>query len=466
MQHCGISERKMAVLTGFSRPYISMMREGKRCSPNYEQIKCLIYNLNLTPKEEREIIDAYWQERLGKEDIVVYEEIRKMVEAVNHEEAILGKTHLQYELNMQQQIVGEMNITEYAQMLLQKQTDSVAKIVVPAKIEEFCHMLNQMLHRNPALVIEHLFSMDNEVTTRELHNIRILKNIFLNMLHGARYYPMYYYIKQVYSDPNGVFPYFILVDDRLMIISETWKHACIISEPYLIDGYQRQYEIKRRQCQPLFQYMSGIDCIMKGLCGFYSETDVETQEPFYSLEYEPCLLPYLTEDILEHIQQDVDISIRQKTLQYLQPMLPQCQKKGVLNYFSAEGLNEFVVNGRMSILPTEFYRPFTPKERLQLLECFLEQIKAKKVIVHMIDDRQFHFPKHLGIYANTEGSIAILYMKDEKRDMFRINDMFSRACLYRYLRHLDKSKYVLDGEVSVRMLESLVVELRNKIEND
>ena len=58
MRQCGTSERKMANLTGFSRAYISMMRSGKRCSPNYEQIRCLILNLNLTPKEEKEITDA------------------------------------------------------------------------------------------------------------------------------------------------------------------------------------------------------------------------------------------------------------------------------------------------------------------------------------------------------------------------------------------------------------------------
>lgn len=244
MQLCGTSERKLAELTGFSRPYISMMREGKRCSPNYERIKCLIYNLNLTLKEEREIVDAYWQERVGKDNVIVFETIRELIESVN-KIGIAGISGYQHDLPMKQTIIGEMNVLLCARMLFENQTGTVIKVIAPVQKEEFCHIMSSALCMDQTLQIEHIFSMDNDVATREVNNIAVLKNICVNVLTSMQYSPYYYYIKQQYHDSNGLFPYCILADAFVMLISDDWKEANLISDPTLVKSYHKQYDLKK-----------------------------------------------------------------------------------------------------------------------------------------------------------------------------------------------------------------------------
>ena len=467
MQQCGTSERKMAELTGFSRPYISMMREGKRCSPNYERIKCLIYNLNLTAKEEKEVIDAYWQERLGKDNIYIYEEIRELIESVNYinhtedtlyQNDIHGKQHV---LPEHQYIKGELNVIQYAYMILENQKPGVVRVIAPGQKEEFCHVMSQALYKNRDLYIEHIFTMDNEVSSREKNNIRIVKNVFSNVLNGNRYNAYYSYIKQQHCDINGLFPYCVLSNDYVMMISEDWKSAYMTSDLQLVESYQLQYEIKKNQSQPLFTQKADTEHLLDFVSAFISEAKIDTDESLYSLEYVPCLSLYLTTEILDAVQQDVPAELKMKTREYLKQVEKLYQHKGTTNYFAMDGLIEFAQTGRIATIPEELYRWFNPEERLVILENFLRDIKDNKIKVHIIGNQSMHYPSELAFYTNSEGNVCIYHMRNNNGNVFCINDKFARESIYQYLKYLDKSKYMLNKKETVQMIETLINDLRD-----
>lgn len=101
-----------------------------------------------------------------------------------------------------------------------------------------------------------------------------------------------------------------------------------------------------------------------------------------------------------------------------------------------------------------------------ILEHFLKDLKEEKEEIYIIDNHQFQFPLDFGIYANSEGNVSLLYKGKTHRNIYYINEKFSRNSIHRYLKYLDKSQYTLNLTEPVSIVNRFVDELREKIEGN
>lgn len=62
----GMTENQLAKISGFTRSYIALMKNGQRVSADMERMKRLLQALNLSLEEYDLIWESYVQERMGK----------------------------------------------------------------------------------------------------------------------------------------------------------------------------------------------------------------------------------------------------------------------------------------------------------------------------------------------------------------------------------------------------------------
>ena len=141
-------------------------------------------------------------------------------------------------------------------------------------------------------------------------------------------------------------PCVFLTETAAVVCTSDLKSGILFTRRDLVDLLQKRFEDLKKIATPLtISFSSVLNVHLKNLPMFLTETSHN-----YGLSAEPCLLPFLTGDMLERYVVK-DLPNRQSLILMLKKYLDSVSSSNLHNYFSKEGVLSFMETG----LLTAFY---------------------------------------------------------------------------------------------------------------
>lgn len=230
-------------------------------------------------------------------------------------------------------------------------------------------LLSSLKSLNSNLRIEHILCLSNSEQMTENHeayNLMYIRKIISIYIHALNYHPYYFYddIHSHYNSFNG-FPCLILTQTCALACTSDYKAGICLTEPHTVQMIWDLYHVYLNKCFPLFHTVDSVleECLVLG-------NMLWTDDISYSIQPEPCVIPFITPEILESAVLP-DLPGRDGLMPKLQEYVTLANSKlSFCNshlYHTKQGIDMFAKTGRVTEIPYELYRPFTIEERIFLL---------------------------------------------------------------------------------------------------
>lgn len=211
-------------------------------------------------------------------------------------------------------------------------------------------------------------------------NHELLQNIFKVVRLCSEefdYQPSYYYTHQEESGQFPVYSNLLITGSSVILFTDDLKESIVMSDPVFVTLFLEKFQNLTADKPKLFFFFRDIRTLIENA----QKTIIHRQRMFEETEYYysslPCLLPILTDNILErHISMELIAKMQgrgEDSLKCIYGYVESIRKLYTENdynevvLFSEGGLRSFMQTGRISDVPPELYSPLTEPERRQML---------------------------------------------------------------------------------------------------
>ena len=388
----GYTNYEFARITGINRVNIQRYLAGTRL-PDPQIFEAIRRELRLGVREHRELQEAYYRAMDGDDVYFMRCMIRRMLEEAGNicgMEAGFETTPEppgQISAPGMRTINGVIAVERYLWSAIWENLSAGRKnayFYVPAESCILARLLpafsldgrSAMGHLNIVQLVR--LSKRAEDSAGDYHNLRAVYNLIPTYYQaGAAYETWYYY----HDHPSGgrdeavLYPYYGILDDRVILFSGNMDQAVVAYEPEVTDAYRRSffkvYKNGRNGC--LARYFRDIfqvlDWMLKSDNGPVSRC---------FLEYQPCFVLWADRELI--------------------------------HYFSEDGLREFAENGRFADYPEEYVRALTREERVRILDGMLADMERPGCDMGIVKEQSLHLTKMLNIFVSSAvGASLVLY---------------------------------------------------------
>lgn len=316
-------------------------------------------------------------------------------------------------------------------------------------------LLASLKSTNSHLYIEHILCLSNSeqmTENQEIYNLMYLRNILPLYIHALNYHPYYFYddIHSHYDSFNG-FPCMILTQTCAITCTSDYKTGILYTEPRTVRMIWELYHTYLNKCFQLFHTVDSVleECSVLGNMGW-------NDSPSYAIQPEPCLVPFITPEILENAILP-DLPDREALIPHLQEYISVSRNRLPNSdshlYHTKQGIEAFAQTGQIMEIPREIYRPLTIEERIFLLEALVEQCSH-------CDYRLFkkpldQIPNNLHLCINTTSGYLLFTDIREQNIYLVIKEPGLLSAFLDYAENLDESL--------LSTAEDTVIYLRNVI---
>lgn len=309
------------------------------------------------------------------------------------------------------------------------------------------------------LLIEHIFCMGKAGQMNEqndLFALSYLKRILPLYFANIDYHPYYFYddINAHYYSLNG-FPCLLLTTDFAITCTSDYKTGIFYRDKTVVSMLWDVYSSYQNQCSPLFHLMNFIP-----ENGSEFDNELYKKAPSYILQPEACLTPFISDEILNNVLCPV-FSDRNHMLEQIKELLSSNRKQldttAIHVYFTKQGLLEFCRTGRIKEIPDNFYRPFTPKERILLLQSMLPYCVAGNY--RILKKPLNQLSENLHLCVNVHSGYLLFNNQDARTLCLIINETGLLSVFMDYLENMDDSSLFTGDETAAfvqEMIENLI----------
>lgn len=252
---------------------------------------------------------------------------------------------------------------------------------------------------------------------------------------------------------NSAFPYYILGTDWCALISEDCMTALYCNTKEVVLYLENLFEAELSNSTPLASLCEKPDDIFPYLIKVNS-----TDTPHYCVEYQPCLLTYLTDEMIQKYSK-TNVENYTQIIQYLSLRREQMQHLSSHTcYFSKSGLLSFTESGRMVDFPEEYAEPLDKSDRKILLESFYNEIENGLQNHRMINPHVLLISDYF-TYCVTEGKgLAFFGYSDNKRqyNYIIIEELTMIESFIDFSKYLLSSPYVYTKNETLDFLKQCI----------
>lgn len=363
----------------FDRATMYKIINGKRNPPSRDIIEKMSDFMRLTPTEDEQFKEAYEISRIGADNYYRRKSTENFLMHFPDKFSIHTGSASDSDFKNESQTPACASIQTQVELnyalrniLLTESGKGEGKAALFMQPDhEGLFSLLSSLNLGYTLEIRHIFCLSNsEILNKdhELYNLEYFNNIFPLYLRNLNYQASYFYdsIHSHFFNLN-VLPYFIVTSRYAVSFSSDYQYGIFYSDPDIVAQFWKIFYSFQTKCTPLFQ----IFHMLPNNLHMLQNISLNASDS-YLLQPEACFTPFITDRILE---------------QALSPMLPDRNRllpliraffnKNTENlasmhvYFTREGIRRFARTGLLKEIPSDFYRPFLPAERLQMLQKLL-----------------------------------------------------------------------------------------------
>lgn len=298
-----LTENQLAQISGFSRSYIALIKNGRRLPSDINKLKLLMDALLLSPGCQEKLWRAYYIERYGLE---LYKTRMEIKDFIRDQRSSRLSKHVAMEKEVElpgkvQSITGHLDLELAVQTILNreaKRAQGYIKLVLQGDFDFVYRHLAVMLTR--PIRVDHIVCLHNSHTDHvhgQHEGLKFLSDVMPAVLADSNdQYEIFYY----HGDPDcqfGAFslmPYMIMTSEYVISISGDRMHALAIRDSEIHKIYGELFEKSKSISQALFchrleklnlpmSYSEDAEYILSGMLPDFSDADVQDngQEPKY-----------------------------------------------------------------------------------------------------------------------------------------------------------------------------------------
>lgn len=341
--------------------------------------------------------------------------------------------------------------------------DGSLELVTQPDCTSLYNIIDQLdIHRK--LLMTHLICLDNTngSASSSTYNINCLKQS-LALLSRHRGYRAFYYYDDVpaHFSPYTLYPCLVLGRQGAVLFDAQCTSGFFIQTQDALNQLRAYTQRLKGHCIPMYQQCYDIIEEM----AVYSNI---LNEPCCVIEAIPCILPFVTEDILERTicnpfpQREALIQL---FLDYTGKQREKVLKtNSLLTSFTPQGLDYFVETGRTPEIPDDFYQPLPPADRRYLLEQVLIQVKTGRSRILKID--KVHLDPNL-VITTMEHHLLITFHSNIPGDKSIVTAYLDEPHLAQafstFWENLEDYHCLYDLPESIAMVEERIARLKSSI---
>lgn len=342
---------ELANLCQIERSHFSKIRLGKR-GLTYEKLHQIIIGLKLEEVERQKLKQAWKVEQIGIEQYEKFQHVEQCIKSLNtFEEPLKLKNVKELEVKIKHLLEEDL-----------QEEGSHIYAALPFDCALYPEIKSTILNiHDRKIYFKHAFCVDLNDEDVLKDNLEILQEIlfYLHQVKNLEYKSYYRNCKE--PDFISLYPYQIVTDKRLLLISKDYEKILEITQKDAVEEFKTHFnDICEKELIPFMTTQVGLETIYR---------DFKMENFQYFLFYHPCFMRYLTgEEIGKYLKGDYKKYIPLAT-QYLNDLR---SSDNIIMMFSKKGLLEFAKDGWIRECDPNALGAFSPEDRMILLERLRE----------------------------------------------------------------------------------------------
>lgn len=307
------------------------------------------------------------------------------------------------------------------------------------------HLLASIKPSRTPVQIEHIFCLNTSeqmTESKKIRNLLYMEKIMPLFFAGLDYHPYYFYddINAHFYNLNTL-PCLLLTSSGALMCSSDFKQGILYYDAEILAFLRKMYDNIKKKTSPLFHIVNSVldECHTLGGMGW-------NLSPSYGIQAEPCLVPYITPEILERVvykRLPMRDALMANIREFLASAKSRIPSSHMHAYHTRQGVLHFLETGRLQEIPEEIYCPFNLQERFQMLENMLQYMSAG--IYRMLKGPLENLPLNLHL-SFTSYNGYILFRNHAGKNIYLIIEESSMLSAFMdYASNLDES-YVCTPE--------------------
>ena len=441
--------------SGLNRTLIQKVLVGER-SLNEKQLKQLLPFLHLTPAETEQLEQVRLAEQIGTFTYFRCQYIKELAENIDSKKLEIPPVDITSKapvssysypviLNHQYQILNLIydlaKETNYLYIYSSFDSAFVVEMLELFQKEEFS-----------SLTITHLIPFIKGNTTNDsytIKNVKVLSYILpFAFQNTTDYQANYYYEDFSTSATNVLFPYYLVSDKYVLLFSKDYQNALLLGDkPH--DFYQSSFEKLNQSAFSLFQ------CVDSPMSVLERYIVLKQTNYAYALDRQPCIMHYIDESMPDALIHDY-LDFKAPIVEMILKRHYQLQEiTDTITAFNWQGLVAFCKEGIIYDYPPEFYRPFTPDERLLILNRILESNKQGKKYFLLVNEEKFRPCPEFTFFSSGADALFTLFVNGGYK-VCTIHETTITLALQEFMENAISLQYVHDVNTSNEYIKEAI----------
>lgn len=470
----GYNVYQLAKEAALDRTTLQKTVKGQRL-PSVDYIKDICSHINISKKQEEELLHLYRAEKLGHGVVESWDEIDKILVDIqrlrekkqSHNFLCIHfdqKSLSAFNEKMVQAYSSETEIVKAVMCMIEQEIMGEEEPEIFMDVSWASrYVLSQLVQsenfEEKPLVCHQLVKLQRLEANKEgiAENFRILHQVLPYAFVFQKEYDIRYAYVTSSAEDNRYYllPHYIVTHRHVFLCSEEPYRALLVVSEEMSEGYRRELEKMKHAYRPLFTYqgMSGEGIRMYRRMSEYCDIHVTMEEC-------PCVALMVPEEGQEILKNDPAIG----TYAEVYFDLPKENSSQFINIFGMKGMKNFIRTGHLPGVFDQYFWVEKIEDRRNMIENFHQHLLNRTRRFYMINEEKFSecggygielFGKNKVVFYSTSLEFPFGFITIDEPG---IGDVF-----YSYFENLLESECVYSVEETIAKYEEIVEEAFGKL---
>ncbi len=416
IRRCEYSNQHYAKLCEIDRTLMQKYLSGQRLPSNIQLLNTMLDQLRLSPDERLELERAYEYEVFGAEKFSQYRIVKEILENFDGIRAdrhavppVEAEEHLQTAKKECQTVRSKKQVLKLIWDTLHGasvQDNSELYIIMQPGKPEVDVMLRGFL-QNSSICLHHLVCINPHVKDGGVENLELLRSMLPVLSQSVQYDLRFYYgdAREHFSSMS-LLPNMIIAGPYVIYFSYDLSSAILFEKEDVRELMLDRFMQLHRQTKSFIVKHENV----AEMIDYY-----QNMHPCdHSLQLQPCFAYTLNEDLLLQVM-NTSMEGLDQIISRLCSMMQQWGTQALShggfanrNFFTLEGIRDFMESGRIVEFPAMFYEPIPKEWRIVMLKKFYEQISCGLIDAYLLKTERFHV--NAGLVVQLTGEDAVHFI--------------------------------------------------------
>lgn len=463
IERSGLKMSTIAKASGVDRTLLYKIMGGQRLPSGDDVLERLTSSLMLSPLQGAELLELYHIAKIGEDVYKRHRLVQAMIEnfgffqsgeapAVTSPPPAWGSSETTV-------LQGNAAINACVRFVLEEAAARRERIRLVAQPDYpfLMQILASIGCTQPDLSVTHVIQLQNSDFERgsNRHNLEAVTETLPLTTAGFQYN-----LKFVYEQETScltILPNLILTERHAVCISEKYEYGTCFHSPDLLALYRTAFDKIAAEAEPLISRltdpMQHMEYYERLYNGEKTNLYIFFPQPCFGTLYSPELIRQCVRPELPYREKVAELYIAQ-TQQLCGLLSPARQ---LVSYFSEEGLREFLQTGRVQEVPTEYYTPIPPEERLNVVKALYRATQEGWYRPYLVNPRNLRMPDNLTISAMSEEAVLLVYNHPVRGSFtLSLNERSISSSIYSFFTYMAESGLVLPQEKAISLLDGIL----------